>query len=98
RRFNREELFVDPSASPGWSWRPYLALALALLLSQATLLLAAPHWSAFPLVSGAIQALCGLLALAAALYAANRASGFIRTFWRLQAAGFAIWVVAQSLL
>jgi len=88
---------VDPSPSPGWSWRLYLALALALSLGQAVLLYAAPHWSALPLVSGLIQALCGVLPLGAAWHAARRASGFIRTFWRLQAAGFAIWIVAQSL-
>lgn len=89
---------MGPSASPGWSWRLYVALALALLLGQATLLYAAPHWPVLPLASGLIQALCGVLALGAAWHAASRASGFVKTFWRLQAAGIAIWIVAQCLV
>jgi len=88
---------VDPSPSPGWSWRPYLALALALLAGQASLLFAARRWPHLPFVSDCIQALCAVLALVATLQAASRASGFIKSFWRLQACGFSIWIVAQCI-
>ena len=87
---------MDPSHAPGWSWRLYAALALALFLVHAVLLLAAPHWSAFPLASNLIQLGFGALAAAAAWHAARRSKGFVRTFWRLQAAGFAIWMTAQT--
>jgi two-component system cell cycle sensor histidine kinase/response regulator CckA len=88
---------VDPSRAPDRSWRLYAALALALFLVHAVLLLAAPHWSALPLFANLIQLGFGALAAAAAWHASHRASGFIRTFWRLQAAGFVIWMAAQSL-
>jgi PAS domain S-box-containing protein len=96
-RPNREESFVDPSRAPGWSWRLYAGLALTLFLVHAVLLFAAPHWSALPPLSNLIQLGCGALAAAAAWHASQRSTGFVKTFWRLQAAGFAIWMIAQTL-
>jgi PAS domain S-box-containing protein len=88
---------VDPSHAPGWSWRPYAALALALFLAHAVLLLAAPQWSALPILANLIQLGFGALAAAAAWKTAHRAAGFVKTFWRLQASGFVIWMAAQGL-
>jgi PAS domain S-box-containing protein len=88
---------VDPSQAPGWSWRLYAALAFALFLAHAVLLLAAPHWSTEPLLANLIQLGFGALAAAAAWHASLRSSGFVKTFWRLQASGFVIWMAAQGL-
>jgi PAS domain S-box-containing protein len=88
---------VDPSQAPGWSWRLYAALALTLFLAHAALLLVAPQWSALPILANLIQLGFGALAAAAAWQAAHRSSGFVKTFWRLQASGFVIWMAAQAL-
>jgi hypothetical protein len=56
--------------SPGG--RVYLAFALVLFLLHATLLLAAPHYAAAPLLSNLIQIACPILAGFACLSAARQ--------------------------
>ena len=88
---------MGPSKSPGWSWRLYPALALFLFLLHATLLVAAAHSSVLPLCSNLIQFCLGVTALGATWQAAGRSNSFAKTFWRLQAAGFLLWIAAQGI-
>jgi len=76
--------------------RVYVYLALALLLTHATLLMAAPSWSARGLVSNLFQIACPLLAAAACLAASRRVLNFAKHFWLLFAAGFVVWACAQT--
>ncbi|HZR29875.1 MAG TPA: PAS domain S-box protein [Terriglobales bacterium] len=50
-----------------------------------------------PILSDLIQLALGILALVTALQAAARSHTFARMFWRLAAAGFAIWCIGQAL-
>jgi len=76
--------------------RVYVYLALALLLTHATLLIAAASWSARGFVSNLIQIACPLLAAAACLAASRRLQNFGKHFWLLFAAGFTVWACAQT--
>lgn len=88
---------MDPSPSPGWSWRLYLVLALFFFILHALLLLAALQTHAARLGSDLIQAALALLAAAAALYTSQRSGAFARIFWKFQAAGLLIWSIGQFL-
>jgi PAS domain S-box-containing protein len=50
-----------------------------------------------PAVSQVFQTICAFLAGLACLQASFRSSAFARSFWRLSAAGFFLWSVAQAL-
>ena len=78
------------------SGRVYLAFALVLFLLHATLLLAAPHYAAAPLLSNLIQIACPILAGFAGLSAARQSKDFAKHFWMLFAAGVFCWALAQT--
>ncbi len=50
-----------------------------------------------PILSDAIQFSLGALVIFACLGAAHRSEGLARSFWRLTAAAYVLWLVAQSL-
>jgi len=50
-----------------------------------------------PAFSQVLQTVCALLAGLACLQAGSRSAAFARTFWRLTAAGFLLWTLAQAL-
>jgi PAS domain S-box-containing protein len=50
-----------------------------------------------PAVSQVFQTICAFLAGLACLQASFRSSAFARSFWRLSAAGYFLWSVAQAL-
>jgi len=88
---------VESTSAPVGGRRIIVGSALALLVLHVALLLAAPRPYVLSLLSNLIQLACALLACAAASQAAARSDGFVRRFWRLQAAAFFIWGVAQGL-
>ena len=49
------------------------------------------------MIGDLLQVGLGAVALGAAWQAAQRSRGFVRTFWRFQACGLALWVLAQSM-
>jgi PAS domain S-box-containing protein len=92
-----KDLYVELSGTRDWSLRLFSLLALAIFALHGLLTLAAAHSSALPVFSNLLQLALGVLISAAAWRKASRSEGFARTFWRLQASGFAIWALAQSL-
>ncbi len=50
-----------------------------------------------PFLSDLVQCLVGLVLIYAIVDAARRSEGLARSFWRLTAVAYALWVVAQSL-
>ena len=71
--------------------------ALLLFLVHATILLAAPSYSATPLLSNLIQLATGLLAAGACWFASRQMKKFGRHFWILVSAGFFLWSIAQGM-
>ena len=85
-----------PKSSP-WG-RPFLSgLVIFFVSLHILLLLAASHSPAPVLIADLLQSALGALAAVAAWQASRRSTGFSRTFWRFQACGFFLWVIAQTL-
>jgi PAS domain S-box-containing protein len=61
------------------------------------MVIAAAHSSALPLLANLTQFFLGLAAVGAAWQAAGHSKSFAKTFWRLQAAGFLLWITAQGI-
>jgi two-component system, cell cycle sensor histidine kinase and response regulator CckA len=80
-----------------WAWWIYPCLALVLFILHFSLLLTASTQPVSPLLVGLLQLAIGAVATFAAWQASRRAEGFTRTFWRFQASGFSLWVLAQAL-
>ncbi len=80
--------------SIGWHGRALVFLAVGLVCAHVWLVFAKPLWG--DLGSDALETASGLLAGFAALWAAGRASGFGRQFWRFQACGFFLYGGAQA--
>ena len=84
--------------SPGWGWRLFLSIALALFVLHAVVVLAAPLESVSSLLSNSIQLAFGLLAALSAANASRRMNRFGKHFWLLISAGFFLWSAAQAMV
>ncbi|HME12428.1 MAG TPA: ATP-binding protein [Candidatus Acidoferrum sp.] len=85
-----------PKSSP--RGRPlFYALVLVLVGFHVLLLVAAPHFPASPLIAGLLQLALSAVAVGAAWQESHHSAGFSRAFWRFQACGFSLWVLAQTL-
>jgi PAS domain S-box-containing protein len=87
---------VDREESSQWYRRLFPALALILFAVHVALLLAGWSRPVPSLVAGLLQCAMGGVLAGAAWQAAERSEGFVRTFWRFQVCGFALWVLAQG--
>ena len=91
---------MDRKASSRWAWLLLPALAFVLLTLHLLLLLAGSHLSVSALAGGVllrVLPVLGAFVVLAAWQAAKRSEDFPRTFWHFQAAGFSLWVLAQTL-
>lgn len=78
-------------------WFLLPGLAFILLGVHAAFLRTVSNHHATALVADLLQIGLGIIIALVAVHAAKHAAGFTQTFWRFQACGFSIWVLAQML-
>ncbi len=86
---------MERKESSRWRGSVYPALAATVVGAHIALLAMAPAWSG--LGSDILETASGLVAAGTAVWAARRANGFVRMFWKFQACGLFLYTAAQGL-